>query len=99
MAFKFSSKSSERELLEALAKADNDQHTLNMRYIRVIEYDLEHGLGILRCDHRVVDALRSSLGKISGVSTAFSEVKVLGVSGTIRALRRKFVKLPPKEKL
>ena len=98
IAFKLTAKSSfsKNEILEALIEAlpkTNDQHPLDMEYIRVMEYDKETGLGIIRCHHKSVDILRPSFKKITQISTDSVNAEVLGVSGTIKALRRKFLSL------
>ena len=70
---------------------NNDEPPHDIKYIRVIDYDVETGLGILRCNHRLVDILRSSFKEISPSSLGVLESKVLGVSGTLKALRQKFL--------
>lgn len=70
----------------------DDQYPLGVEYIRVIEYDEKTGLGIIRCNNRTVDIIRPSFEKITEASTNLLNAEVLGVSGTIKALRRKFLK-------
>ncbi len=58
---------------------------------RIIEYDPNTGLGIARCDHRSVSLLLTIL---RGSTETFGRygAKTLGVSGSIKTLRRKFLK-------
>lgn len=58
--------------------------------IRIIEYDQHTGLGIVRCDHETANLLRSLLRDSTGIFGEYS-VKTLGTSGSIKALRRKFL--------
>jgi RNase P/RNase MRP subunit POP5 len=62
-----------------------------MNYIRVIDYDVETGLGIIRCNQRLVDVLRSFIEKMPTASIDLVSAEVLGVSGTIKALKQKFL--------
>jgi RNase P/RNase MRP subunit POP5 len=62
-----------------------------MKYIRVINYDAKTSLGVIRCNQRLVDVLRSLIEKMPTVSIDLVSAKVLGVSGTIKALKQKFL--------
>ena len=64
---------------------------IDMKYIRVIDYDVETGLGIIRCNQKLVDVLRSFINKIPTTSIDLISARVLGVSGTIKALKQKFL--------
>jgi len=84
---------SKRELLAMLAEkmtATRGGEDLEQHHIRIIRYDQETGLGIVRCDHRAVDLLLSVL---KGSTESFGEcsVKTMGTSGSIKALRRRFL--------
>ncbi|MFH1821407.1 MAG: hypothetical protein ABH852_03060 [Methanobacteriota archaeon] len=53
--------------------------------VRVITHDADSRKGLLRCSHDLV-------GELKGVMAhGESPLKVLGVSGTIRAAKRKFL--------
>lgn len=52
--------------------------------IRLIAYDAESGRGILFCCHYLLDDLRKKIAE------SRFPIKILGVSGTIRAAKRKF---------
>lgn len=59
--------------------------------IRVIRYDQLAGLGIIRCGHKSVDKVKLVLKKVRIISGKPVTIDVIGVSGTIRALKRKYV--------
>jgi RNase P/RNase MRP subunit POP5 len=65
-----------------------DHNTLDSIHLRIISYNRNTGFGILRCDHRAVEALSIALNSITKVDYEFN-VEILGVSGTIKALKRK----------
>ncbi|MEM3420637.1 MAG: hypothetical protein QW835_07395 [Candidatus Hadarchaeum sp.] len=54
------------------------------REIRTVIYDENLGKGILFCSHRLLDELREKIAE-RGVP-----MKIIGVSGTMRAAKRKF---------
>lgn len=59
--------------------------------VRMLGYDVEKGLGILLCDHKSVDKIRDVFDNIQDESHGTTTFQVLGVSGTIKALKRKFL--------
>ena len=76
-------------LQRVLLARTTDREARRAHRLRVVEYDAASGYGILRCGHihlaatlRLLAATRRELG-----------IESIGVSGTLKALRRKF--LPP----
>lgn len=59
--------------------------------IRVILYDQLAGLGIIRCGHKSVDKVKLVLKNLRMISGKSVTIDVIGVSGTVRALKRKYV--------
>lgn len=59
--------------------------------IRVIQYDQLAGLGIVGCGHKSVDKVKLILRKVRAISGKPVTIDVIGVSGTVRALKRKYV--------
>lgn len=55
----------------------------------LIEFDEESQRGILRCNRERVRTLRAALALITDVSGTPAAIRVTGVSGTIRSLRRR----------
>ncbi len=63
-----------------------------MLRVRIMAYDDVTGVGMLRCDHRSVAKIRDVFHRIQVKSGGATTLHILGVSGTIRALRRKFLR-------
>lgn len=59
-------------------------------HIRIIEYDPSSGLGIIRCDHRAVSLLLNVL-KDPTKTLGKYDAETIGVSGSIKTLKRKFL--------
>lgn len=68
------------------------QYQPNFEYLRVIGYDQQSGLCVIRFDHKSKDVIRTSILEMPQNSQDIVRVDILGVSGTLRALRRKFLK-------
>lgn len=59
--------------------------------IRIIEYHTSTGVGILLCDHTHLPQLRQVFQQLSETSDPSQSIHLLGVSGTIKTLRRNFL--------
>lgn len=59
--------------------------------VRVIQYNQGIGLGIIRCGHTFVDRFKLVLRKMRRVSGKPVAIDVIGVSGTVRSLKRKYL--------
>jgi ribonuclease P/MRP protein subunit POP5 len=57
----------------------------------VLDYDGEKQQGFLTCTHRGVEVVKACLTLISAAQEKKIMVHVLGVSGTVKALNRKFL--------
>ena len=68
----------------------NRNHT-NKTRIKLLEYEREKRLGILRCDHKSVDKVRCLFNAINEKNRGKIAIQILGVSGTIKSLRRKLL--------
>ncbi|MFQ6009845.1 MAG: Rpp14/Pop5 family protein [Candidatus Aenigmatarchaeota archaeon] len=53
-------------------------------------WDEEKQMGLLRCNHVSVEQVRAALSLVQRVGDSPVVIKVLGVSGTIKAARKKF---------
>ena len=62
-----------------------------MMRVRLLDYNVEKGLGMLLCDHKSVDKIRDVFNNIQDQNHGTMTIHVLGVSGTIKALKRKFL--------
>jgi len=57
----------------------------------VLDYDNEYQAGFLTCSHTSVDEVKACLTLINSSQDKKFMVDVLGVSGTVKALNRKFL--------
>jgi len=78
-------------LIKAIPKIEGE-HTSDIRNLRIIDYDGMSGFGIIRCNNKLVNVLRSSFKNMSKFSLDIISAEVFGVSGTIRALKQKFLR-------
>jgi len=53
-------------------------------------YDEKKQAGIIRCSHKYLERIRASLSLIDRIGDARVVIKVLGVSGTIKATQMKY---------
>lgn len=56
---------------------------------RLIEYDPDTMLGILRCSHNYLREVRAALARVTEIGGGVASIRVLRVSGTIKTLREK----------
>jgi ribonuclease P/MRP protein subunit POP5 len=54
-------------------------------------YDAFENRVVLRCTNTALDMVKASLASITEIGSKPAAVRVLGVSGTLRSLRRKFL--------
>ena len=81
IAFESMRKASERDVLQAINFLRASIPKTEQSVLKLVLYDENSRLGLLRCGHKQVD-------EISALMPFF---RVLGVSGTIRAAKRKFL--------
>ena len=56
----------------------------------LIRYDAQRNYGVLRCSHGALDVVRAAVASITGINEKQAAIHVLGVSGTLKALGKKF---------
>lgn len=83
---------SKRELLMVLTSdmGEIGGEGSGQHHIRIIDYDPNTGLGIVRCDHRAVSILLSILRDTAKTLGKY-DAETIGVSGSIKTLKRKFL--------
>jgi len=54
-----------------------------------IEYNSEKSCGIVRCSHKAVEMVRASVASVTEINGKPVAIDVLGVSGTLKALRER----------
>ena len=57
----------------------------------LLSHDAVANCAVLRCTNTALDMVRASLASITEIRSKPAAVHVLGVSGTLRSLRRKFL--------
>ena len=53
-------------------------------------YDEKNRMGLIRCNHTAVEHVRTALALVSRVNEVPVTIKVIGISGTISAARKKY---------
>lgn len=92
IAFRVEGKASKRSIEEAIISAVERLYGLHGLWRlepRLIEFDEEKRIGIVRCNHRYLPWMRASLASITKIDGSPASLHVLRVSGTLRALRRR----------
>lgn len=56
-------------------------------------YDKEQGIGIIRCDRDSVEEVRAALASVRQISGENVLFRTLGVTGTIRSAKQKYLKI------
>jgi ribonuclease P/MRP protein subunit POP5 len=56
----------------------------------LISYDTAKNYAVLRCASPMLEAFRASLASLTEISGKPAAIHVLGVSGTLKSLKRKF---------
>ncbi len=75
-----------RESIEFLG-----ENSLSDMDLKIVDFDEATQRGFLACRHGAVDAAMACLAMVSGANNKRACAVPLGVSGTIRALKRKFL--------
>ena len=82
-----------RAIFDAISQSTltlRDNHYPGKINLRLLEYDPQSGRGILVCGHKMVEPVRQSISTIVKIADKPVKIHVIGVSGTIRCLCRKF---------
>jgi len=59
--------------------------------LKLVFHDVSSRRGLLRCGHRQVGELRVTMASIKKIGGRKASLVILGVSGTLRAAKRKFL--------
>jgi len=63
----------------------------DQRVLNLVFHDISSRRGVLRCGHRQVGELKAAMAYIKKISGRKASLLILGVSGTFRAAKRKFL--------
>ena len=58
--------------------------------LKLVLYDMNSRRGLLRCNHRQVNEVKAAMLSIKEIGGEKASLKILGVSGTMKAAKRKF---------
>ena len=56
----------------------------------MIEYDEQRSHGVVRCSHKTLPMLKASIASITKINGKSTAIRVLRVSGTLKALHKKY---------
>ena len=59
--------------------------------LSLIEYNPEGNYAIIRCSHKALEMVRASIATITKINEKTVAIHVVGVSGTLKSLRKKFL--------
>ncbi|NIR86895.1 hypothetical protein GWO13_04685 [Candidatus Bathyarchaeota archaeon] len=83
---------SKRDVVDAVWKAVLQlfgEYGASRTNLTFIEYNSERSWGIVRCSHKAVDMVRASVASLTEINGKPVAIDVLGVSGTLKALRKR----------
>jgi len=82
----------ERDVMDAVWKAVFElfgEYGASRTNVSLIEYDPQRNYAVVRCSHTALERLRASIASITDIDGEPAVIRVIGVSGTLRALRKK----------
>ena len=82
----------ERDLIGAVWKAVLNlfgEYGASQTNLRLIRYDRERSYMIIHCSHLALENVRTSIASITELLGKSAVLHVIGVSGTLRGLRKK----------
>ena len=92
VAFDVSGRFSRNEVARAITNSLRSSQDLgDTSALRMIFFEASSGRGLLRCGHKQVVQVKTAILKLKQIGDRDVSFSVLGVSGTIRAAKRKFL--------
>jgi ribonuclease P/MRP protein subunit POP5 len=82
----------ERDLMDAVWNAVLQlfgEYGASQTNLRLIKYDLERNYMVVRCSHLALENVRASIASITEIQGKPAVIHVMGVSGTLKGLRKK----------
>jgi len=64
------------------------EHGASLADLRLVDYQPESRCAIFRCNHRAVEMVRASIAALKDVDGEKTALRVVYVSGTLKALRK-----------
>jgi RNase P/RNase MRP subunit POP5 len=91
IAFELIKKASAPDVLQTINFLRASRPEMEQSMLKLVLYDENLRLGLLRCGHKQVDEIKASMSSAGENHAKIVCFRVLGVSGTIRAAKRKFL--------
>lgn len=91
IAFEAVGRASVSDILQTINFLRASRPKTEQSMLKLVLYDTCSRRGLLRCGHKQVDEIKVSMSEAGEVSTKMVSFRILGVSGTIRAAKRKFL--------
>ena len=82
----------ERDVIDAVWKAVFElfgEYGASRTNVSLMEYDPQRNYAVVRCSHTALERVRASIASITDINGKPAVIRVIGVSGTLRALRKK----------
>jgi len=82
----------ERDVMDAVWKAVFElfgEYGASRTNVSLMEYDPQRNYAVVRCSHTALERVRASIASITDINGKPAVIRVIGVSGTLRALRKK----------
>lgn len=87
-----SSPLTERDIQEAIWEAVKTlfgEYGASQANLSLIEFNPQKNCAVVRCSHTALEMVRASVASVTKMNEKPAVIHVLGVSGTLRALRKK----------
>jgi len=91
IAFESVREASVQDVLQTINFLRASSPKMEQSMLKLVLYDENSRLGLLRCAHKQVDEIKASMSSAGENHAKMISFRVLGVSGTIRAAKRKFL--------
>lgn len=81
----------EKELIQTIWKTILQlfgEHGASQARLALIEYNKQKNLAILHCSHMALPMVRAVIASVTKINGKSASLHVVGVSGTLKALRR-----------
>ena len=88
IAFEVVGKASKNQIARAIESSLRDDRD---KIMKLILYEARSGRGLLRCGHLQVLEAKAAMSSIERIGGEKVSLGILGISGTIRAAKRKFL--------
>lgn len=59
--------------------------------LSLVEYEPDKNCAVLRCSHKALEMVRASIASVTEITAKPVAIHVVGVSGTLKSLRKKFL--------